>query len=149
MRYESFYPFASNQSPPVAMRQYPQYDIQQQQIFGPPSRQFQGPPTGNQFVASSQDPTQNNSKMEMYMQTANRFLNTAQQFAPLVQQVAPMVQNLPAMWRLYKGFQSLPSAGAAPTGGAPSPIAPTGSGLGSQSAPIGGSNPRIFQPPNF
>ena len=41
------------------------------------------------------------------------FLNTAQQFAPVVQQFAPMVQNLPAMWRLYKGFQSLPSAGGA------------------------------------
>ena len=46
--------------------------------------------------------------MEAYMQTANRFLNTAQQFAPVVQQFAPMVQNLPAMWRLYKGFQSSP-----------------------------------------
>ncbi len=53
------------------------------------------------------------SKMESYMQTANQFLNTAQQFAPVVQQFAPMVQNLPAMWRLYKGFQSLPVAGAA------------------------------------
>ncbi len=46
------------------------------------------------------------------MQTANRFLNTAQQYAPLVQQIAPMFQNLPAMWRLYKGFQSLPTQGA-------------------------------------
>ena len=45
------------------------------------------------------------------MQTANRFLNTAQQFAPVVQQFAPMMQNLPAMWKLYKGFQSIPSAG--------------------------------------
>ena len=50
------------------------------------------------------------------MQTANQFLNTAQQFAPMVQQFAPMVQNLPAMWRLYKGFQSLPAAGAAAAG---------------------------------
>ncbi|WP_430541125.1 VrrA/YqfQ family protein [Sporosarcina thermotolerans] len=47
------------------------------------------------------------------MQTANRFLTTAQQYAPLVQQIAPMFQNLPAMWRLYKGFQSLPTSGAA------------------------------------
>ena len=52
------------------------------------------------------------------MQTANQFLNTAQQFAPVVQQFAPMIQNLPAMWRLYKGFQSLPSARRCRTGAA-------------------------------
>ena len=51
------------------------------------------------------------SKIDGYMQTANRFLNTAQQFAPVVQQFAPMMRNLPAMWKLYKGFQSFPSAG--------------------------------------
>lgn len=82
------------------------------------------------------------SKMESYMQTANQFLNTAQQFAPVVQQFAPMVQNLPAMWRLYKGFQSLPVAGAAsiPTSGvaAARSVANVASGL---------SAPRIFQPP--
>ena len=49
--------------------------------------------------------------MDGYMQTANRFLNTAQQFAPVVEQFAPMMRNLPAMWKLYKGFQSMPSAG--------------------------------------
>ena len=47
--------------------------------------------------------------MDGYMQTANQFMNTAQQFAPVVQQFAPMMRNLPAMWRLYKGFQSIPS----------------------------------------
>jgi len=99
---------------------------------------------GNPFGSSTPGQFQNTSKMEMYMQTANRFLNTAQQFAPLVQQIAPMFQNLPAMWRLYKGFQSLPSVGG--TAG------PAASRAASASAPIpqpGASNPRIFQPPKL
>ena len=76
------------------------------QSAGPQNNPLGGPMAG-------QGEQQVPSKMESYMQTANQFLNTAQQFAPVVQQFAPMVQNLPAMWRLYKGFQSLPVAGAA------------------------------------
>ena len=73
----------------------------------------------NSLVAMQGGPApQGTSKMEAYMQTANRFLNTAQQFAPVVQQFAPMMQNLPAMWKLYKGFQSLPSAGSGAAGAA-------------------------------
>jgi hypothetical protein len=47
------------------------------------------------------------------------------------------------MWRLYKGFQSLPSAGGAagPAGRAASASAP--------SPQPGASNPRIFQPPKL
>lgn len=53
-----------------------------------------------------------------FMETANRFLSTAQNFqpliqqaTPLIQQAAPMIKNLPALWKLYKGFQSAPNAG--------------------------------------
>jgi len=98
---------------------------------------------GNPFGSPMQGPFQNTSKMEMYMQTANRFLNTAQQYAPLVQQIAPMFQNLPAMWKLYKGFQSLPSAGSAAGNAA------GGAAAAAQSAQAGVSNPRIFQPPKL
>ncbi len=110
MRYESFYPFARQQpSPPptghsgfglppqMGQRQAPRQPFPN----GPMNNPFGGPGPG-------QNPQQSPSKMDTYMQTANRFLNTAQQFAPVVQQFAPMIQNLPAMWRLYKGFQSSP-----------------------------------------
>ncbi|WP_186670606.1 VrrA/YqfQ family protein [Sporosarcina sp. BP05] len=160
MRYESFYPFARQQSQPTSMGQT---------SFGPPSQMrqqtprqpFMNDPMGNPFGGQTGNPPggpmgnpaggpmagqgeqQVPSKMESYMQTANQFLNTAQQFAPVVQQFAPMVQNLPAMWRLYKGFQSLPVAGAAslPVSGGVSAarsVANVASGL---------SAPRIFQPP--
>lgn len=149
MRYGSFYPFAGNQPPPAAMRQPNPFGFaqQQQQSFNPAQGQRQAYPVnqmGSQFSQGSQGQQQDGSKMEMYMQTANRFLTTAQQFAPLVQQMAPMVQNLPAMWRLYKGFQSLPSAGAGATAAAAVPpgAAPAGT-------PIGQSTPRIYQPPNY
>ena len=145
MRYQSFYPFARTQQSPFAMRQ-PFGGPQQPPPFSQPPRQpFQGSPMGNSFGPSMQGGQfQNTSKMESYMQTANRFLNTAQQYAPLVQQIAPMFQNLPAMWRLYKGFQSLPTQGAA--GGATASSAPPVSNPSPQS---GASNPRIFQPPKL
>ncbi|NYF24566.1 VrrA/YqfQ family protein [Sporosarcina sp. JAI121] len=147
MRYESFYPFARHQPPPNSMGQTG---------FGPPPRlgQGQGPrqpfmngPANNPFggPTSGQGMQQGPSKMESYMQTANRFLNTAQQFAPMVQQFAPMVQNLPAMWRLYKGFQSLPSAGAS-AGSAASGVASAAQSAVANTPP-GPSVPRIFQPP--
>ena len=147
MRYQSFYPFARQQAAPFHMRQ---------QGFGTPPQMgrppmprapFSGGPSlmGGQFGAPpAGGGMQSPSKMEAYMQTANRFLNTAQQFAPLVQQFAPMFQNLPAMWRLYKGFQSLPSTGsaAAETAGRAAAAASTAPN------PVPGSSvPRIFQPP--
>ena len=161
MRYESFYPFARQQSQPTSMGQTsfgPPFPMRQQL---PTTQPFMNDPMGNPFGGPMGNPPggpmgnspggpmpgqegqQAPSKMESYMQTANQFLNTAQQFAPVVQQFAPMVQNLPAMWRLYKGFQSLPVAGAAslPVGGggaAAQSVANVASGL---------SAPRIFQPP--
>lgn len=48
-------------------------------------------------------------KLDSILETANRFLATAQSFQPYIQQAAPMIRNLPALWRLYRGFQSVPS----------------------------------------
>ncbi|NLY80282.1 MAG: hypothetical protein GX072_10460 [Lysinibacillus sp.] len=48
-------------------------------------------------------------KLDSILETANRFLATAQSFQPYIQQAAPMIKNLPALWKLYKGFQSIPS----------------------------------------
>lgn len=148
MRYESFYPFTGNQPPPAGMAHPIQYGYPGQQYASQGMQQRRAFPVNqmeNPYGSQTQGQQQDGSKMEMYMQTANRFLNTAQQFAPLVQQMAPMVQNLPAMWRLYKGFQSLPSAGA---GAAAATAATASPGFPPAGAPIGQSNPRIFQPPN-
>ena len=40
---------------------------------------------------------------------ANSLYNTAQKFMPIVQQAKPMFNNLPALWKLYKGFKGLPN----------------------------------------
>ncbi|WP_240315679.1 YqfQ family protein [Sporosarcina sp. PTS2304] len=100
------------------------------------------PPSSMQGFQQSQANQPGLSRADQYMQTANRFLNTAQQFAPIVQQVAPMLQNLPAMWRLYKGFQSIPDA---PT---PQTANPVAAGNPSRSIPSDQpAAPRIYQPP--
>lgn len=51
------------------------------------------------------------AKLDTILETANRFLTTAQSFQPYIQQAAPMLRNLPAIWKLYKGFQSAPAQG--------------------------------------
>jgi hypothetical protein len=170
MRYESFYPFARQQPPPAPMGQMnfgPPPQMEQIQapmhpfmngpqnyplgapMNGPQNNPLGGPMAGpqNQPLGGPTDGQGGQpipSKMESYMQTANQFLNTAQQFAPVVQQFAPMVQNLPAMWRLYKGFQSLPAAGA---GAASLPVSGAGAARSVANVASGLSSPRIFQPP--
>ncbi|MCZ2259342.1 VrrA/YqfQ family protein [Sporosarcina sp. G11-34] len=148
MRYQSFYPFALNQPPTYPLGQ-PGFEIptmpNQAQAFGQP---VQGGAPNQPFPNPSQGGPEapGSSKMESYMATANQFLNTAQQFAPVVQQFAPMVQNLPAMWKLYKGFQSLPPAGSGAVGGSVASAAAQSAGSNSNFGP---SVPRIFQPPGF
>lgn len=151
MRYQSFYPFAHQPAPHNGQQYF------QANTFQPPMQQNslqtnmgqQLDPFSN--ALPGQNRQQGPSKLENYMQTADRFLTTAQQFAPIVQQFAPMVSNLPAMWRLYKGMQSIPnqpSSGGASAGNprsAPTPNRPT---TPVQSAARGPSMPRVFQPPN-
>lgn len=163
MRYESFYPFSGNQPPPPLQQglgtnpfagptqhtgQPAQFNMPQYSFPGPgqdPS--MQGPPPGQDPSMQGQPPGQGPSKMDGYMQTANSFFNTAQQFAPVVQQFAPMVKNIPAMWRLYKGFQSMPDV--AGTSAAAGVASRTAQGPTQSAAPPFGSqqsSPRIFQP---
>lgn len=153
MRYESFYPFARNQSPPMRQPNFnPNMFMQPGQNQGPPPNLGpQRQPFSNNIPGQSGG--QGPSKLETYMQTADRFLNTAQQYAPLVQQFAPMINNLPAMWRLYKGFQSMPSAGgSASAGQAASNAAQSAASSAARSATQATgprpSVPRIFQPPS-
>jgi len=82
------------------------------------------------------------NRIEQYLQTADRFLSTAQQITPMVKQVAPMVQNIPALWKIYRGFQNMPDATSTATAAtAASNVA------ASVPRPSGVSRPKIFQPP--
>ncbi|PUB12553.1 VrrA/YqfQ family protein [Paenisporosarcina sp. OV554] len=158
MRYQSFYPFSQQQ------QQQQSSPIPQQ--FQPPRNNFlrglsqsfgagnTGAPQGpNSFPggAPSQSPTgmssagtpQLSNRMEQYLQTADQFLSTAQRLTPMVQQVAPMVQNIPALWKIYRGFQSMPDA----TSTASAVTRSAGAVASSVPRPTGSSIPRIFQPP--
>ena len=47
-------------------------------------------------------------KLDGFLAGANSLFNNAQKFTPYIQQAAPMFKNLPALWRLYKGFKDTP-----------------------------------------
>ena len=49
-------------------------------------------------------------RLDQFMNQAGQFVQSAQKYAPMIQQARPMLKNLPALWRLYKGFQSTPSS---------------------------------------
>lgn len=85
LRYENFYPYAN---------QNPQFD------YPLPPHPFNQP-----FNQPLPSPV---AKFTPYIETANQFMHTAQQYAPLIGQLAPMARTLPALWKLYKGFQSIP-----------------------------------------
>lgn len=50
-------------------------------------------------------------RLDSFMEAANKFISTYQSFQPLIAQATPMLRNLPALWKLYKGFQSIPNQG--------------------------------------
>lgn len=50
-------------------------------------------------------------RFESFMEAANKFIATYQSFQPIISQAAPMLRNLPALWKLYRGFQSIPKEG--------------------------------------
>lgn len=82
MRYENFYPF-SQISPP-----------------SPLTFQKMG---GIANLASTA--TNSTSKIEQYMQMADRVITLTQQLTPVIQQV----QNIPALLGMYKGLSNLSS----------------------------------------
>ncbi|WP_432355230.1 VrrA/YqfQ family protein [Sporosarcina sp. A2] len=164
MRYQSFYPFANQQRQIPSGQQPYQENFQQampfaqgQQAHYPQGEVHQNPSpfSGNPFgmgagfggqQQESNGPSQAGgpSKPEMYMETANRFISTVQQYAPIVQQFAPMIQNIPAMWKLYRGFQSLPAAGIASNAAVASAATRAAGPISSVPRP---SVPKVFQPP--
>lgn len=153
MRYQSFYPFSQQQSPPIPQQfQPPRNSFLRglSQSFG--AGNMGGPQMPNRFPGGgpSQSPfgmgnagTPQVNRMEQYLQTADQFLSTAQRLTPMVQQVAPMVQNIPALWKIYRGFQSMPDA----TSTASAVSRSAGAAATSVTRSTGSSIPRIFQPP--
>ncbi|HSO57769.1 MAG TPA: VrrA/YqfQ family protein [Paenisporosarcina sp.] len=155
MRYQSFYPFSQQQSPPIP----PQYQPPRNSFLRGLSQSFGagnmgGPQIPNPFSGGgpSQSPfgmgnagtPQVANRMEYYLQTADQFLSTAQRLTPMVQQVAPMVQNIPALWKIYRGFQSMPNVTTAASAVSRSAGAAAATSV---ARTTGSSIPRIFQPP--
>lgn len=81
---------------PNQMPQMPQMQ-QMQQMPQMPGQ----PPFPQQAVGGA-------PKLEGLLAGANSLFNNAQKFTPYIQQAAPMFKNLPALWRLYKGFKDTP-----------------------------------------
>lgn len=46
------------------------------------------------------------SKLDQFLKTTDQLMKTAKTYEPYIQQATPLLKNLPAMWKLYKGFTS-------------------------------------------
>lgn len=44
------------------------------------------------------------------LNNTQQVLKTAQSIGPMIQQYGPMIKNLPAMWKIYKGFKNASTA---------------------------------------
>lgn len=51
----------------------------------------------------------NPNALNGFLTNSQKVLNGVQQIGPMVEQYGPLVRNIPAMWKLYKGFKDLPS----------------------------------------
>ncbi|WP_064091470.1 VrrA/YqfQ family protein [Rossellomorea aquimaris] len=63
------------------------------------------PQAGGSIIGSLLNPGNVNS----FLSNTQQVLQSAQQLGPIFQQYGPMVKNLPALWRLYRGFKDLSS----------------------------------------
>lgn len=166
MRYQSFYPFAQNRGNDFFGMSNPSpnpQNVPNNNPFGffggeqasPPQPPPAGPATNffNQFQSAPTGGIQQGQPMTKtmsYLQTADKFLNTAQQLTPMVRQFAPMIQNVPALLKLYRGFQSVPAATTAAAAGNVTASAASSAARAASTATSvtnGASIPRIFQPP--
>lgn len=94
-------------------------------------------------------PVSSPSKIDQFLQTTDQLMKTAKTYEPYIQQAKPLLKNLPAMWKIYKGFtnssnnspkeQRIPRTSSSPKSNRTKPPAP----------PIveQPSVPRIYQPP--
>ncbi|SOC20934.1 YqfQ-like protein [Ureibacillus xyleni] len=113
-RGHNFPPFPRQGPAPMPRGPMPNFGYRPPGHFQPgmmPPPGFQprsGPGFQQGFQQGPQQPPSQSPKLDSFMNTANKWLATAQSFQPLIQQATPMLQNLPALWKLYKGFQSTP-----------------------------------------
>lgn len=80
---------------PFFMRQ----PIQQQPVLNVPIDPAAIPATLPAAIPPTQPP------LTGFLANAQSLFNQAQQFTPYFQQAAPMLKNLPALWRMYRGFK--------------------------------------------
>lgn len=99
MRQPHFY---SNMPPQPPYNNFPN----QMPNFG-----YQAPPPYPRMMPPQGFPGPNPTpRFDSFMEAASKFISAYQSFQPLIAQATPMIRNLPALWKLYKGFQSVPSA---------------------------------------
>lgn len=46
------------------------------------------------------------SKIDQFLKTTDQLMKTAENYKPYIQQAQPLLKNLPALWKLYKGFSA-------------------------------------------
>lgn len=49
-------------------------------------------------------PVSSPSKIDQFLKTTDQLMKTAKTYEPYIQQAKPLLKNLPAMWKIYKGF---------------------------------------------
>lgn len=59
-------------------------------------------------VAAAATAAAGTPRLEGLLAGANSLFENAQKFTPYIQQATPMFKNLPALWRLYRGFKGSP-----------------------------------------
>lgn len=146
MRYDNFYPFqqqaAFRQLPMTPNNFLPAHGMQALSAF----RQLP-------FPRQTPLPTNATSKLDSFLHTADKLFSTAQNYTPYIQQAVPMVKNLPALYRMYKGFQGLPDVNKTNNKQTKAPRRAASPSNRRQNLPEQSdltpkpSKPRIFQPP--
>lgn len=83
------------------------------------------------------------SQLPGFLANAQSIFEQAQKYTPYFQQAAPMMKNLPALWRMYKGFKQ---DSPAESSSAPAPRRKRSKPVASPTVPRP-SVPKIYQPP--
>ncbi|MGD6847195.1 YqfQ family protein [Rossellomorea aquimaris] len=58
----------------------------------------------------------NPGNVNSFLSNTQQMLQTAQQLGPMFQQYGPMVKNIPALWKLYRGFKDMSADDASDDG---------------------------------
>ncbi|MEG0451210.1 MAG: VrrA/YqfQ family protein [Lysinibacillus sp.] len=164
----TFRPYYSYMPPPNVMRMPMQYPMpspmrmpMSPQSFLPPNGFTSQIPRGLAGLGGQipTPPVQAPSRISSFLQSADSLFNSAKTYTPYIQQAMPMMKNIPALFKMYKGFQGLPDAGAGADASAAADLASDDIGLPRRnnrtpnlnnqpiSQGLQPSRPRIFQPP--